>query len=42
MYTSNLSLTSVLNEDGWLISPPDRFNPGKETRYPLYRRLGGP
>jgi hypothetical protein len=21
---------------------PDRFTPGKETRYPLYRRLGGP
>jgi hypothetical protein len=21
---------------------PGRFTPGKETRYPLYRRLGGP
>jgi hypothetical protein len=21
---------------------PSRFTPGKETRYPLYRRLGGP
>ena len=20
---------------------PDRFTPGKETRYPLYRKLGG-
>jgi hypothetical protein len=21
---------------------PGRFTPGKETRYPFYRRLGGP
>ena len=27
---------------GWLTPRPDRFIPGKETRYPLYRRLGGP
>jgi len=28
--------------DGWSTPRPDRFNPGKQTRYPLYRRLGGP
>jgi hypothetical protein len=27
---------------GWLAPRPGRFNPGKETRYPLYRRLCGP
>jgi hypothetical protein len=27
---------------GWLASRPGRLNPGKETRYPFYRRLGGP
>jgi hypothetical protein len=27
---------------GWLAPGPGRFTPGKETRYPLYRRLGGP
>jgi hypothetical protein len=28
---------------GWWSAPhPGRFTPGKETRYPLYRRLGGP
>jgi hypothetical protein len=27
---------------GWSTTCPDRFTPGKETRYPLYRRLGGP
>ena len=28
---------------GWWLAPrPGRFTPGKETRYPLYRRLGGP
>jgi hypothetical protein len=27
---------------GWLAPCPGRFTPGKETRYPLYRRLGGP
>jgi hypothetical protein len=26
---------------GWLMPPPGGFNPGKETRYPLYRRVGG-
>jgi hypothetical protein len=27
---------------GWLASRPGRFTPGKDTRCPLYRRLGGP
>ena len=27
---------------GWLTPRPGRFNTGKETRYPFYRRLGGP
>ena len=26
----------------WLTPRPGRFTPRKETRYPLYRRLGGP
>jgi hypothetical protein len=26
----------------WLETVPDRFTPGEETLYPLYRRLGGP
>jgi hypothetical protein len=28
--------------DGWLTSRPGHFTPGKDNRYPLYRRLGGP
>jgi hypothetical protein len=28
--------------DGWSTPRPGRFTPGKETRYPLCRRLGGP
>jgi hypothetical protein len=39
-YSSILSLTSALDGVGWL-SLPDRFTPGNEDRYPLYRRLGG-
>jgi hypothetical protein len=27
---------------GWSTPRPGRFTPGKDTRYPLYRRLGGP
>ena len=27
---------------GWLTPRPGRFTPGKETRYPIYRLLGGP
>jgi hypothetical protein len=41
-YSSTLSLTSALHGGGWLTGRPGRFTPGKETRYPLYRRLGGP
>jgi hypothetical protein len=41
-YSSTLSLTLAL--DGGVCSTPrpGRFTPWKETRYPLYRRLGGP
>jgi hypothetical protein len=41
-YSSTLSLTLALDEDGWSTPHPGRFTPGKETRYPLYRRLGVP
>jgi hypothetical protein len=41
-YSSTLSLTSALDGVGWSALRPGRFTPGKETRYPLYRRLGGP
>ena len=41
-YSSTLSLTSALDGDGWLTPRPSSFTPEKETRYPLYRRLGGP
>jgi hypothetical protein len=39
-YRCNLSLTSALDVGGWLTSRPGRFTPRKQTRYPLYRRLG--
>ena len=32
----------MLGGGGWLRPPPRHFTPGKETRYPLYKRLGGP
>jgi hypothetical protein len=41
MCSSTLSLTSALDGGGWLTPRPDRFTSGKDTRYPLYRRLGG-
>jgi hypothetical protein len=41
-YSSTLSLTSALGGGEWSASRPGRFAPGKKTRYPLYRRLGGP
>jgi hypothetical protein len=41
-YSSTLSLSSALHWGGWSTPRPGRFTPGKETRYPLYRRLGGP
>jgi hypothetical protein len=40
-YSSILSLTSALNGCGWSTPRPGHFTPGKETRYPLCRRLGG-
>jgi hypothetical protein len=36
MYSLILSLTSMLDEGWWPLAP------GKEIRYPFYRRLGGP
>jgi hypothetical protein len=38
---STLSLTSALDADAWWTTRPGRFIPGKETRYQLYRGLGG-
>jgi hypothetical protein len=40
-YSSTLSLTSALDGGGWSRPRPGRVAPGKETRYPLYRGLGG-
>jgi hypothetical protein len=40
--STTLSLTLALDEGGWSTQRPGRFTPGKETRYPLYRRMGGP
>jgi hypothetical protein len=33
---------SALDGSGLSTSRPDRFTPGKKTRYPVYRSLGGP
>jgi hypothetical protein len=41
-YSSILYLPSALDGVGWLTPRFGRFTPGKESRYPLYRRLGGP
>ena len=41
MYSSTLSLTSALDAVGGQRHAPAALPPGK-TRYPLYRRLGGP
>jgi hypothetical protein len=41
-YSSTLSLTSTLDGGGWSTPRPGRFTTGKETRYPLYRKLGTP
>jgi rRNA maturation protein Nop10 len=40
-YSSTLSLTSALGGGVWSAPHPGRFTPKKESRYPLYRRLGG-
>ena len=42
MSSSTLSLTSPLDTGGLSTPRPSCFIPGKETRYLLYRRLGGP
>ena len=41
-YNSTLSLTSALDGGGLLKPSSGRFTSRKETRYPFYRRLGGP
>jgi hypothetical protein len=38
---SVLSLTSAVDAGGWSTPRPGSFTRAKETRYPLYRRLGG-
>jgi len=42
MYSCTLSLTSALDGIVWLMPHPNHFTAGKEMRYQLYRRLGGP
>jgi hypothetical protein len=37
-----LSLTIALDGSEWSKPRSGRFSPGKESRYPFYRRLGGP
>ena len=41
-YSSTLCVTSTLDGGGWLTPRLGRFTPRKDTRYALYRRLGGP
>ena len=41
-YSFTLSFISALGGGGWSTSRPGRFASGKETQYPLYRRLGVP
>jgi hypothetical protein len=41
-YRSTLSLTSALDEGCWSTPRPGRSLPPGKTRYPLYRKLGGP
>jgi len=41
-YSSTLSLTSALDGGRWSTTRPGRSLPQGKTRYPLYRRLGGP
>jgi hypothetical protein len=42
MYGCTLSLTSTLDEGGWSTPRPVSLTPGKETRYPLYKRRAAP
>jgi hypothetical protein len=41
-YTCTLSLTMALDGGGWSTPRPRSFTAGKQTRYPLCRRLDGP
>ena len=41
-YSCTISLTSALDGGAWLTPRPGRFTPGKDIRYALYQRLGGP
>lgn len=41
-YSPTLSLTSVLDGGGLSTPHHSYFTPGKETRYPLYKRLDEP
>jgi hypothetical protein len=41
MDSCTFSSISALDRGGWSKLRPGRFSPGKETRYRLYRRLGG-
>jgi hypothetical protein len=46
-WDSNVQLYSFFSlgarwGDEWSTQPLGRSTPGKETRYPLYKRLGGP
>jgi hypothetical protein len=38
----NSFLTSTLDAGDWSVSRPSCFTPGKEVRYPLNMRIGGP
>jgi len=40
--SSNFSLFSALHAGGWSTPRLDRLTSGKESRYSLYRKLGGP
>ena len=35
-------MTAALEGGEWLAARPGRILPPRKTRYPLYRRLGGP
>jgi len=41
-YNCTLSLTLAPGGGVWSTPHPSSWAPGKETQYPLYRRLGGP
>ena len=41
-YSTNLSLISALHGTGRSTPSSSHFTPRKETRYPFYRKLGGP